>query len=183
MASLPDCGPVQNVRHRERFPPRCLTHQNRLADDLAVDHRLDRVRGAFQREAVRNARLQLALADEFEKPLDVGAANLGVGAVASLILGLGVGLGGIAFGASDPVAAGLLTAIVALPLAVWSVLVARALWIQLRAARRAALRACIGEFKREDWVGVIPDMRPGQPIYEAMKIGSPLAHHERVRSS
>ena len=77
----------------------------------------------------------------------------------------------------------LLGAMVLLPLAAWSALVARALWIQLRAARRAALRACTGEFTREDWVGFVPDMRPGQPVYEAMRISAPMAHHERVRSS
>lgn len=77
----------------------------------------------------------------------------------------------------------LLGAMVLLPLAAWSALVARALWIQLRAARRAALRARSGEFTREDWVGFVPDMRPGQAVYEAMRVSAPLAHHERVRSS
>jgi hypothetical protein len=49
-----------------------------------------------------------------------GAANLVVGAVASVVVGLGVGLGGIAFGASDPVAAALLAMILALPVSVWA---------------------------------------------------------------
>src|SRR6266446_8356831 len=35
---------------------RCLPHQHRLADDLAVDHRLDRVARSFEREAVRDTR-------------------------------------------------------------------------------------------------------------------------------
>lgn len=77
----------------------------------------------------------------------------------------------------------LLGAMVLLPLAAWSALIARALWIQLRAARRAALRARSGEFAREDWVGFVPDMRPGQPVYEAMHASAPLAHHERARTS
>jgi len=76
----------------------------------------------------------------------------------------------------------LIGAMLLLPVVAWLPLVTRALWIQLRAARRAALRARAGEFTREDWVGFIPDMRPGQPVYEAMKISAPMAHHERVRS-
>jgi hypothetical protein len=49
-----------------------------------------------------------------------GAANLVVGTVASVILGLCVALGGFGFGAADPVAAGLLAMILALPLSVWA---------------------------------------------------------------
>jgi hypothetical protein len=47
-----------------------------------------------------------------------GAANLVIGAVCSVMIGLGVGLGGIVFGAGDPVANGLLAMILTLPLSV-----------------------------------------------------------------
>jgi len=74
----------------------------------------------------------------------------------------------------------LLGAVVLLPVVVWSTLVVRALWIQLRAARRAALLTRAGEFARDDWVGLVPGMSPGQPVYEAMRVSAPRAHHERA---
>lgn len=74
----------------------------------------------------------------------------------------------------------LLGAVLLLPLATWLVLVARSLWKQLGAARRAALRVRSGEFARADWVDVVPGMRPGQPLYEALLVAAPRAHHEAV---
>lgn len=74
----------------------------------------------------------------------------------------------------------LLGAVLLLPLATWLVLVARSLWKQLGAARRAALRVRSGEFARADWVDVVPGMRPGQPLYEALWVAAPRAHHEAV---
>lgn len=69
-------------------------------------------------------------------------------------------------------------ALVILPLSIWLVLVARSLWVQLRAARRAALRVRTGEFARADWVGIVPGMRPGCHLYDSMQVSAPKAHHE-----
>src|SRR5205823_13292410 len=41
-------------------------HQHGLADDFAVDDRLDRVARLFEREAVRDARPQFALAGQLD---------------------------------------------------------------------------------------------------------------------
>jgi hypothetical protein len=68
--------------------------------------------------------------------------------------------------------------LVLLPLATWFGLVARSLWIQLKAARRAALRVGAGEFSRADWVGIVPGMKPGDPLYESLQVSAPKAHHE-----
>jgi len=56
--------------------------------------------------------------------------------------------------------------------------VTRALVLQLRAARRAALQASEGEFSRSDWVSIVPDMAPGRPLYDCMWVSAPKAHHE-----
>jgi len=69
-------------------------------------------------------------------------------------------------------------AVVLLPLSTWLVLVTRALVLQLRAARRAALQASEGEFSRSDWVSIVPDMAPGRPLYDCMWVSAPKAHHE-----
>lgn len=72
----------------------------------------------------------------------------------------------------------LLGALVTLPLSIGLALVARSLWLQLRAARRAALRVRMGDFARADWVGIVPGMKPGCPLYESMQESAPKAHHE-----
>ncbi|MCY7316970.1 MAG: hypothetical protein LH480_15535 [Rubrivivax sp.] len=65
-----------------------------------------------------------------------------------------------------------------LPLSAWLLPVTRLFRLQLRAARRAALRVRTGDFVRADWIGIVPDMQPGQAVYEAMQVRAPEAHHE-----
>ena len=72
----------------------------------------------------------------------------------------------------------LLGALILLPVATWLALVTKALAIQLHAARRATLRMRTGQFSRDDWIGLAPGLRPGEPIYEAMLVAAPKAHHE-----
>src|SRR6266446_5507855 len=53
--------------------------ERRLADDLAIDQRLHRLRGSLQREAAPDAGLELALPGEFEQRLGICGGDLGVG--------------------------------------------------------------------------------------------------------
>ena len=71
-----------------------------------------------------------------------------------------------------------IAAAVLLPFAAWLLLVTRLFWLQLRAARRAALRVRTGEFVRADWIGIMPGLQPGQAVFEAMQVRAPRAHHE-----
>ncbi len=77
----------------------------------------------------------------------------------------------------------LMGALVLLPVATWLALVTKALAVQLSAARRAALRMRTGQFARDDWIGLAPGLRPGEPIYEAMLVAAPKAHHETGSAS
>jgi hypothetical protein len=63
--------------------------------------------------------------------------------------------------------------------AAYLALVARHVAVQLVAARRASLRAGEAAFRREDWIGLIPGLEPGQPLYLSLVEQAPLAHHER----
>src|SRR5580693_1767478 len=55
-----------------------LPDKHRFADDFAVDHRLDRIGRALQREAMRDARTKFALARQLDEQLGVGAADFGL---------------------------------------------------------------------------------------------------------
>ena len=60
---------------------RASTRQHRLADHLAVDHRLHRLGRLRQRETMRNARLQPALCRELVQCLHVGDRQFRIGFV------------------------------------------------------------------------------------------------------
>jgi hypothetical protein len=104
-----------------------------------------------------------------------GAANLVVGAVASVVLGLGVGLGGIAFGASDPVAAGLLATILALPVSVWTLD-----RLGRRRARRLGAFAHRGGFSRGR-SALAPEPAADGPVALAWSRAARLAPAHRQR--
>lgn len=52
------------------------------------------------------------------------------------------------------------------------------LYFQFRASRKARLKTISAQFHRDDWLGVIPNLSPGQPMYECLFDVAPKAHHE-----
>lgn len=78
----------------------------------------------------------------------------------------------------------LLCALAALVLAAvgYTLLVVTELWRQWRAQRRASLKAGTADFARDDWMGIIPDMHPGSPLYDSLFNAAPAAHHEKLRA-
>lgn len=71
-------------------------------------------------------------------------------------------------------------ALVVLAFAVATLLVSWQLILLFRAARRASLHTGEAEFRREDWLGLVPGLQAGQPLYRALMAQAPLAHHERA---
>jgi hypothetical protein len=93
------------------------------------------------------------------------------------------GIAVVAQGQSLALGTGLL-ALAALPVlavATLLLLVLVQVVVQLIAAWRASLRTGEAAFRRADWVGLIPGLAPGQPLYQALLDEAPLAHHERAR--
>jgi hypothetical protein len=60
----------------------------------------------------------------------------------------------------------------------YSSLVSMNLMMQRRARNKARLRTVTGEFSRDDWVGIIPELSPAGNLYESLFAAAPLAHHE-----
>jgi hypothetical protein len=58
-------------------------------------------------------------------------------------------------------------------------LVIRRLHRQFSARRRMRLSSVRATFRREDWVGTLPGLRPGMPLYDVLFASAPIAHHER----
>jgi hypothetical protein len=50
---------------------------------------------------------------------------------------------------------------------------------QFRARNRARLRTIAVQFSRDDWIDVIPGLRPGAHLYECLFEAAPSAHHEK----
>src|SRR5207248_7535393 len=72
-----DTGPRYDPRGIAGAPSKSvLSDQHGLADDLAVDDRLNRIGRPIELEAVRDARLELPLARQLDKRFHVGAADL-----------------------------------------------------------------------------------------------------------
>src|SRR5207248_10023470 len=71
-----DTGPRDDSRRLTALSRIGLAHQHGLADDLAVDDRLNRIGRSIERKAVRDARPQFALAGQLHERPHVGAADL-----------------------------------------------------------------------------------------------------------
>ena len=52
---------------------------------------------------------------------------------------------------------------------------------QIRARKRARLKAIVGQFNRDDWIGKVPGLLPGKSMYECLFETAPFAHHEIER--
>lgn len=61
----------------------------------------------------------------------------------------------------------------------YAALVLGRLLAQFRARARMRRASAQATFRRDDWVGAVPGLTPGQPLYEALFDAAPRAHHEK----
>jgi hypothetical protein len=52
---------------------------------------------------------------------------------------------------------------------------------QMLARRKTRLKTIAAQFNRDDWIGVVPALRPGTKMYECLFENAPFAHHEIER--
>ena len=152
-----------------------------LLHHVTLDFRSTR---ALYGQALRHPLLGLTMAPILGVLMLVLLALFGAAVVHGLIVTAGLGGGStLLLGQAIAVHAGVL-ALGALPLlaiTAYLALVVGHVAVQFRAARRASLQAGEAAFSREDWLGLIPGLEVGQPLYRALLEQAPMAHHERTR--
>ncbi len=137
---------------------------------------------ALYRHALRHPLLGLAWAPVVGVLLLVLLAMLLTAFVHGLSVVTGLGGGQAGLGVQAVALQVLVLMVCALPVlaaAGYLALVLRQLPGQLVALWRARLRAGDAEFRREDWLRLLPGLAPGERLHLAMLEAAPLAHHER----
>jgi hypothetical protein len=64
----------------------------------------------------------------------------------------------------------------------YAVLFAVNLRRQMRARRRVTLEAVESQFGRDGWIGIVPGLVPGEPLYECLFDAAPSAHHQAAEA-
>jgi hypothetical protein len=70
-------------------------------------------------------------------------------------------------------------AAVILPVATFTCITTRNFFRQWVAQRKAKLKIGKAEFNRNNWIGVVPGLNPGLPLFESLYDTAPKAHHEK----